>query len=523
MREKIIFSFILAVFLIGIVGAANYCCEKTTGDAWCQNVNDKSQCDGAYNSLSAYCEATSFCQLGTCINQREGTCVPDTYNACVSNGGTFSNESADSLQQCQLGCCLIGDQAAFVTQTSCNTMSSRYGLKINWQANINDELTCLASASPETKGACVYTDSKTGTKTCNLNTKGECQTMAKTLTDVSFHAGYLCSAPELGTVCEKSQQTTCGDDGNVYYIDTCNNLANIYDATKWNNPGDYWTKIQTPTCGDSVGNKDSTTCGACDYYSGSMCKERAVGDPVVTGDHFCKNLDCVYNGKTYAHGESWCAYDNPDKSIMDNVPGSSDFRMICYNGEVTKEECDPFRQLICNQTQVTTKNDGTPVYVSGCVKNMWESCYGQNNTKDCENQDVRHCTWFPSSSYDGLYFSKKNGLSNNSDATHPAGICLPKYSPGLLFWDDQGKYGDNVIVAKDICPAASGYCGVEYHDTIFVKHECVQNCSCTDAQGAWQTSLNTLCSAMGDCGVNINYLGKNGGTAVADQFTVITS
>jgi len=519
MKGKLILLFVLVTFLIGIVGAVNYCCEKTTGTnpAWCQNVNSESQCDSSYNSISAFCEATSFCKTGTCINQREGTCVLDTEKVCTTKGGTWSDKSSNELQQCQLGCCLIGDQAAFVTQTSCNRMSSLYGLQINWQSNIKDELTCLASANPQTKGACVYTDSKTGTKTCKLNTKKECQDMAKTLSDVNFHSGYLCSAPELGTVCEKSQQTTCSGD-NVYYVDTCGNLANIYDKDKVDNT-DYWTKIQKPTCttSDNPGNKDSTTCGACDYYSGSMCKERKVGEPQPTyGKNFCKNLDCNYKGQTYVHGESWCAYDNPDKTIFDNVPGSSDFRMICYNGEVTKEQCDPFRQKICNQT---TQNG---VKISGCVVNLWFGCYAQNNSKDCGNQDVRHCTWFASSDYGGLYFSSKGGLSDNSDKTHPSGICLPKYTPGLLFWDDVGKYGD-VSVAKDICPTASASCGVKYKDALIGgKHQCIENCSCLDSKGAWQQSLSKICSAMGDCGIKVNYLGKDGGTAFDDQFTTIT-
>jgi hypothetical protein len=522
--RKIIFLFVLAIFLIGIASAATICCEKTTGanPAWCQNVDSQSKCNSNYNSISAFCESTSFCKMGTCINQREGTCMPDTEKACTSTGGTWSDNSSDNLQQCQLGCCLIGDQAAFVTQTSCNRMSDRYGLKINWQSNIKDELTCLASANPQTKGACVYTDSKTGTRTCNLNTKAECQDMAKTLTDVNFHSGYLCTAPDLGTVCEKSTQTTCsGED--VYYTDTCGNLANIYDSSRYDDP-DYWKTIQTPTCtvSSNPGNKDSTTCGACDYYSGSMCTERKVGDPQpVSGNHFCKNLDCTYTykgvTKTYKHGESWCAYDNPDGTIFDNVPGSSDFRMICYNGEVTKEQCDPFRQKICNET---TQNG---VKISGCVVNLWLSCYAQNNSKDCQNQDVRHCMWFPASENDGFYFSSKGGLSNDSGGTHPSGLCLPEYSPGLLFWDDQGKYG-NIVAANTICPAASAYCGVKYSDSVvFGKHHCYENCSCVDSNGAWQQSLNKICSAMGDCGVKVNYLGKNGGTVFADQFTTITN
>jgi len=69
---------------------------------------------------------------------------------------------------------------------------------------------------------------------------------------------FLCSHPGLNTKCAMSESTKCeGDD--VYFVDTCGNLANVYDASKINNQ-DYWSRIQEPTCSASTAG-----CGNCDY------------------------------------------------------------------------------------------------------------------------------------------------------------------------------------------------------------------------------------------------------------------
>jgi hypothetical protein len=522
MKGKIIYSIILGIFLIGIISAATYCCERTTSGAWCQSVSVKTQCNAAFQTTAAYCEATSYCKTGTCINQKEGTCTSSTQSACTTNGGFWSQEKATDLAQCKLGCCLMADQAAFVTQTNCNRLSSLYGLKVNFQSAINDELTCLASANPEAKGACVYT--KNYVKTCEATTKKDCQDKAKisSYENTSFHEGYLCSAQELGTVCAKSKQTQCsGDD--VYFVDTCGNLANIYDASKLEDEN-YWTKIQAPTCGNKAGNKDSPSCGDCDYYSGSMCKAKKTGDVVSSGNYMCKNLDCTTyrglysgSGSGYAtasrypkHGETWCATETKNGAGIYS-PGATSFRMICYNGEVTNEECDSTRQKVCaeNITDVATG-----FRTANCKVNEWSDCWSQTTETDCGDVNVRDCSW---NSLNGYSFSSGNGLIKSDSS----GVCVPKYSPGFTRDGDEKA---NVVAS---CGLASSICVVKMEKHIGGSWRCDHgffgnkggdnNCSCVedsagryDGGKTWASKISTVCSQMGDCGQKVNYIGSQG-------------
>jgi hypothetical protein len=522
--EKAIFCFILGIFLIGIASAATYCCERTTNGAWCQNVNSITQCNNNLQTTAAYCEATSYCKTGTCINQKEGTCTKSTESACTSNGGYWSPQAASDLAQCKLGCCLLGDQAAFVTQTNCNRLASLYGLKINFQAGINDELTCLASANPEVKGACVYT--RDYTKTCEITGKKDCQDKAKisSYENTSFHEGYLCSAQELETICAKSKQTICKDD-DVYFIDTCGNLANIYDASKAEDEN-YWTNIQEPTCGNNAGNKDSPSCGECDYYSGSMCKAKATGDSVTTGNYLCKNLDCtdyrgLYSGSSSGHatasvypkhGETWCTTETK-KGASIYSPGATSYRMICYNGEVTPEECDPTRQKTCAEN-VTDK--ATNFRTANCKVNLWGDCWQQTTEENCEDIEARDCSWAGSKGYS---FTMDQGLIQ----TGSSGVCVPKYAPGFVRNEDNS----NVMAS---CGLASSICVVKMEKGLLSKNwKCdhgglfegnkrdENNCSCVEDENGnydggeyWASTFEGICTKMGDCGIKVNYIGEYG-------------
>jgi len=152
----------LGIFLIGIVsaiGEVSYCCEKTIGGAWCQNALEE-QCsieidpftNTPYKKVPASCEATSYCKLGTCIS--EGDCMENTpERRCDKElGGYWEGKDADEIPQCKLGCCLIGDQAAFVTQTRCKKLSAVYGLQTNFRTDLTNELVCIASTMSDVKG-----------------------------------------------------------------------------------------------------------------------------------------------------------------------------------------------------------------------------------------------------------------------------------------------------------------------------------------------------------------------------------
>jgi len=571
MGRKVLLLLVLGIFLIGIVSAGTFCCEKTKTGAWCQNVNSESECNTEpFKSTNAFCESTEFCSSGTCVNIREGTCTTSPKSVCVGNSGFWSEQKKSELEQCQLGCCLIGDQAAFTTQITCNKLSNDYGLKINWQRNINDEFTCLASASPKTKGACVFT--KSYVKTCLATTKEKCQNeIAKNsaYSNVEFHAGYLCSSQELETNCAKSKNTICDDNEDVRFIDTCGNLANIYDSGKVDDEP-YWTKIQEPGCNkeSDLGNKGSNQakCGDCDYFSGSVCKKKKAGESVNYGEYICRNLDCVnyhdgFEGRTpnYArHGESWCVSSQEDVKItgvrdsrgdivsftggedhtLYNLPGNQFFRLRCSQGEVIVEDCDISckggRCRVCAESII-----GDDWKNGRCITNLWFSCTVQNNSEDCENREIRYCKWVQ----EGFYFSSSNGLVKNTaeenleiedtSGSDTGGACVPLYPPGF---DRTSE--DNAANGNNICSFGNSQCIVSYELKLLEqgateddkwenikdmstserldlcekgeskKEEKENNCECL--KSSWQSNINYISTALGDCGNKKNYIGVQG-------------
>jgi len=547
MMRKINLFFILGILLIGVVSAATTCCEKTTTGAWCQNVNDASLCEDSinpitgqkYRAVSSFCEATSYCKLGTCINQQDGICLSVPQIVCQKESGYWSSSSQDKLPQCSLGCCLVGDQAAFVTQVRCNKLASQYGLDVDFRSDITDEITCLTSANPEAEGACVYSDN--GITKCERATRKECQEKESTSqSDYSFHEGFLCSAPELETICAESKNTICeGDD--VYFVDTCGNLGNIYDSNRIEEEN-YWTFIQEPTCTPStnLGNKNSATCGDCDYYQGSMCSDKGI-KIVNSGNYICKSLDCEGYTGTYSyksssnpyprHGDTWCAMDNRTNGKA-NSPGSSSFRLICYNGDVTVEECGSgesgaTRQMICSQNASTRAGN--------CKVNIWEDCTSQKTQGECEDTSLRDCTWMSvkkdnsqdttcstpgqlnlapswirgifsmptSGCSSNTYGFSEQGLTENKSASGADGACVPKYSPGFE------RDGSDTTIGGETCALAGSSCLVTYEKTgVFGGWKCINNCACKTS--AWAEGLNGICTQMGDCGVKTNYIGESG-------------
>src|SRR3990172_6602999 len=209
-------AFLVLTKPVSSAGEISYCCERTTEGAWCQSVNDASQCQtgGGLNvPVATSCESTSYCSTGTCINRLEGTCSDSTQKACETNGGTWDPRDQDDISQCQPGCCLIGDQASFVTQANCNRQASRYKLNINFRKDIKNQEQCLAMAFPQARGACVFDDGLT--RNCEMLTKLECnnaQAKAAAGTAVEFHEGLLCSAESLETQCGPTERTTCVAD-----------------------------------------------------------------------------------------------------------------------------------------------------------------------------------------------------------------------------------------------------------------------------------------------------------------------
>ena len=496
-----------------------YCCEKTTYGAWCQNAPEE-ECDPNYRKTPTNCEATSYCKLGCCYDSNEGLCMENTpQRLCEDRGGTWADEKQCDIPQCQLGCCIIGTQAAYVTLTRCKKLSSFYGLETDFRRNVENELECIMLAGSSDVGACVFEIDYI--KTCKFTTRQECNAMKGKTTignksegghitgNVTFYKDLLCSAEELGTNCGPTQETTCveGKD-EVYFVDSCGNIANIYDASKINDKS-YWRKVvrKEDSCGFGKSNVNSRSCGNCDYLSGSICKnyKAAKATKPLYGDNICADLNCKdTSAGPKKHGESWCSTDNPQDSV-----GSRYFRHICIEGEEIVEPCADYRQEICIEDNINGFSQ------AACRVNRWQDCYKQDNKKDCENKAKRDCVWILKGKKEVETTTPEEG--NVSKVKEIA--CVPEHPPGFKFWEEGESQG--------ICSLANTYCEVTLEKrgigallediglikespalTEKCKEHCVENCECLE--DSWEREQLKKCEALGDCGAKVNWMGVKG-------------
>lgn len=522
------FSFIFLILLISFVCAQNWpafnvCCEKTKSGAWCQNTLQE-QCDlsndpqtkSAFRSTPTSCDATSFCKPGCCIDTGEGLCMENTpQKVCEISTGTWMDDEKCNVPQCSLGCCILGDQASYVTLTRCKKLSSFYGLETNFKKNIKDETNCILLAHLQDKGACVY--EVENMKTCRFGTRAEClgtnKTKDKNMTsEPVFYKNFLCSADELGTSCGPSTKTTCieGKD-EIYFIDTCGNPANIYDSTKtYDKKPSYWQRIvpKAESCNfnDVKGNAGSKSCGNCEYFKGSICGKGLAN----YGDNICKDLNCYKtdDGNDYKNGESWCVDQGTVGQGRDLV-GSRHFRHICINGEEIIEPCADYRNEICIENNLDT-TDGKFIE-SACRPNRNKDCIDQKEKDDCLNTDKRDCFWIMGAYFEGTSASTADTQALDTQTTTAAkgvkinkdkGICLANFPLGLKHWTD----GD----AKSLCSIGSAREEVTYEKGIIIdskgKGKCTGNCIATTDE--WVNKMNNICTSLGDCGAYINIAGK---------------
>ena len=571
---KIVFSFILVITLLTFLSAmtnSSVCCEKTTSGAWCQNA-EPSECDSSYKIAPTSCDSTSYCKPGCCFETQEGLCMESTpQRVCEANNGSYAASSECQIAQCQLGCCLLGNQGAFVTLTRCKAMSGFFGLTTDFRKTITNELTCIATAQGADMGACV-SDNGVGGKTCKFTSRSSCKTASLSselnigvntssgnLTSISntengtapagFYKDTLCSAAELGTDCGRSTKTMLLDGRDeVYYQDTCGNPANIYDASKYDDKT-YWKKVykKSESCGAGSNNANSKTCGNCDYYLGSIGNKsnNVLGKPTY-GNYICIDLSCKNAGKK--HGESWCVSDSPTGEGLDTV-GSRYYKEVCLFGEVITEPCADYRNEICIEGKTGSFSE------AACRVNRWQDCLSQVQESDCANTDARDCMWVS-----GYYYSTTDSqvekstndtnLDGNTEDPTPTGLCLPFNPPGFKFWGNSQTtatptsnfsaattgFGTGYVSTSSGTSSAASMCSTG-NSKLTVKWEktthpamlkflqpllggedsswqCVENCqyasgeNLTDAEmKSWASEMNEICYKLGDCGGYNNWIG----------------
>lgn len=486
------------------------CCEKTSWGAWCQNAAP-GNCDtsnGLKESLTS-CDATSFCRMGCCYDSNEGICMENTpEKVCEMNKGTWANSATCSIPQCNLGCCMLDNQAAFTTLVRCKKLSAQYGLTTNFRTDIKSEASCINLAQSQDRGACVFEEEFT--VTCKFTTRGECDVMRNKKVgnttvsgNITFHKDFLCTAEELATNCNMQDKTTCieGKD-EVYFVDTCGNTANIYDSSKRNEKA-YWKKViaKKDSCGSSSGNANSASCGNCDYYSGSFCKKydssKDAARPTY-GDYICRDLNCkkTSDGKSYNHGESWCVYDSATGKSQD-LAGSRQWKHVCIAGEELVEPCGDLRSEVCIQDKITT--DKGDFQQAACRVNRWQDCTAQKIKDDCENEDKRDCQWITgvigqdqlvaSGNQTTIATTEKKDSEDEVKEMKPHSVCVPDVPPGLKFY--------NSGEAEGVCAQGNSVCVVGYEKKLIGSKKATVNADCLDA--SWTTKRQEVCQALGDC------------------------
>ncbi len=432
------------------------CCLETDSGASCQEMlmSDSDLCSEGLIGTS--CNEVSECESGCCFNPEEGLCsLNSPKSSCENSGGEWFDSPSCDISYCQIGCCIIGNQAKESTSKECRELSEKYEIEKDWRP-LDSLGTCSAYSNLQKKGACVLESVEYyPEKDCEFTTKESCLGLGGT-----FNSEYLCTAEELNTICSPSKKTTCVEGRDeVYYLDSCGNLGNIYDANKFND-SEYWTRVistNNEIC--SVSESGQENCGNCDYLEGSFCQEydsNLDSQKPAYGNNICRDLSCDTAWGLKQHGESWCVNDY-DFSLGEakGPVGARSFIATCLDGEVDLEGCADFNQEIC--LEQTDNNSG---FTQGkCFVNDWRSCLQANDEesyslveKECEKYE--QCVMFNDAygednlkrsdgewlaGFDPDLLNSKQGAAGDigEDSNSAIPWCVPKYTPGFQFWNDE--------------------------------------------------------------------------------------
>jgi len=462
---------IFSIKQIGIISAESLsCCMEMNNGAICQNVppGDDVLCKDV--PIPTKCEDVVECGLGCCIDEKEGICSSkSTKLKCETNGGVWKDEPSCLIDECVQGCCVLNEEVKFTTEQQCIKLSREAGTNLTYEKGLG-ELECLNLKQNQEVGACLFQD-----RTCVFGNEISCRESGG-----YFYGGYLCSYPELNSICQKQNSVGCfeGKD-EIYWFDSCENRENIYSSDKvksWNG-GKVLTKEES--CGANSGNIESSTCGNCNYMLGSQCSESKLGSKSVKdGGYICENKNCIdEKGVERENGESWCDYDGTVGLGRDLV-GSRHWVMSCIDGEIKAEGCKDLRYEVCTEektfdpeTKELVESDGAK-----CRPNDWEECLtitekylggAKASKKDVEN-DLISCITNPD-----CYVGITADLPLVGE-TLPL-VCLPNYPPATT---DKCSLMGNIKCEGPYC-----------------NHE-------------WVEQMNDICTSLGDCGIWPNIEGK---------------
>ncbi len=431
------------------------------------------------------------CELGTCYNPVEGDCLPNSpKKSCEDFGGEWNEDVVGNLPECELGCCLTGEQASFITEQGCRRIRETTGILTQFKPEINDELSCWQEARAQKKGACILRE---GEGVCRLLTQRRCSQL-----NGDFFEDFLCSHPDLETDCEKQISTNCieGED-EIYWIDSCGNRENIYEGSSSSQKDHSWNegKILLKSDACFLTDSNSDVCGNCNLLGGStICGDKTFSERLKDGeqDVVCKEASCIdEEGNIREHGESWCFYqgaanpDEGDRGYLRSVstPGSKNFKLWCYEGEISNVSCGERRDKICEESQVE-KADGGTISTAMCRSNLADQCIGYN----FEDDGMELCNENPDC------YAKKVDVSQSKFKFN---FCVPKYPKGF-------NMESSSQVAEDTCGIASMTCNVAKIKKVgkdkWINKGCLRE--------GFTKQMNDFCMSLGDCGASVNYIGE---------------
>ncbi len=467
------------------------CCALADNGKSCLTTTPES-CVETF-ALGALCAQTSFCKKGCCYDVDSGIYEVGTRE--VDCPTEWVDDPNCNMPGARKGCCVLDyGTNPYETYKQCevrvNSFAQGDGV-VDWRGNL-DPGQCMILSAIQKEGACVLDNGE-----CEFGTEASCYGY-----DGEFNEGYLCTSPLLNTSCEMTEHTTCvdGKDG-VYFLDSCGNVANIYDSARVDDPV-YWDLVAASEdiCGDDDvegGNADSPSCGNCNRFLGGICGS-ADGDnfDVDVGEFYCKDTSCMVDGEVYGNGESWCVYDGVIGN-GDDVVGSRHWKYVCSQGTTQVEPCADYRNQICIQSNTFEVNSigngsngagGTDVEFrnANCVANNWRECVDLNSHEDglemCE--DTLNCRVEKVDIADKFKFD----------------VCLPRYPGGFSLKDT--RYMET---AEQICGMADQTCTVVYKETMLGGCEIVANEDCLHE--GFARGMNDFCRGLGDCGGAVNIEG----------------
>src|SRR3989344_1988094 len=456
-------------------------------------------------------ENTNECKLGTCIDAQEGLCSANSPKGlCESQNGIWDSRASSEVPMCRFGCWLLGTESKLATSRQCDVLRDRLGASAVFKPEITNEIACIALARPNEEGACVLgeSDVELGKFGCKFSSRSECLSLRGT-----FSAGVLCSNTALNTTCVKQSRTSCvnGKD-EVYWMDSCGNRENIYDANKvksWND-GKILQKIDS--CDLKLGNDfvgKQSSCGNCNYLLGSQCgvPRAGVDDDLADktkGNFVCRDLSCKdENNQVRKNGESWCNYDgqigargvsgtNAQRAV--DVAGSEHYKKFCLNGEITTEVCGPARSYVCSET----RDEKADFSQAACRVNQWQKCmevsakFAQSGSdgKAPDSSILNECT-----KYTDCFIK-----TVNVDSKFKFSLCVPKYPPGFASGELESD------TAQSVCNLGTQTCTYAKKKGTFGIGGSKTNKNCREE--VFTETMNNLCMSLGDCGAKVNVAGE---------------